>query len=167
MDKKTETFLDIIESHKGIIYKITNSYGNKPEERQDLTQEIILQLWKSFDSYDPRFKYTTWIYRIALNTSISYYRKNKNREQNTTELSAVFKNSLEASASFEDNPDLALLKRFINELKEIDKAIILLYLEELSQKEIATIVGISPTNVGTKLSRIKKKLKTRFQSINN
>jgi len=164
LHKKTNTFLNLIEDHKGILYKITNSYCNKAEERQDLTQEIILQLWKSFDGYDTRFKPSTWIYRIALNTSISYYRKHKNRKQKTTELSKVFENSLEAEAAFEENPDLAMLRKFIQELKEIDKAIVLLYLDELSQKEIAAIMGISPTNVGTKLSRIKQKLKTKFQS---
>ncbi len=165
MNKINETFLEVIENHKGIIYKITNSYCKEIDDRSDLIQEIILQLWKSFGSYNDTFKYSTWIYRIALNTSISFYRKNRKRQQNTTELSAIIENTLLAEESVLENPDLKNLQKCIEELKEIDKAIILLYLDELSQKEIAKIIGISPTNVGTKLSRIKKKLQHKFKSI--
>jgi len=165
LNKINETFLEVIENHKGIIYKITNSYCKEIDDRSDLIQEIILQLWKSFGSYNDTFKYSTWIYRIALNTSISFYRKNRKRQQNTTELSAIIENTLLAEESVLENPDLKNLQKCIEELKEIDKAIILLYLDELSQKEIAKIIGISPTNVGTKLSRIKKKLQHKFKSI--
>ena len=75
MDKKNDIFLNVIDNHKGIIYKIANSYCREQEVREDLVQEIIIQLWQSFDSYNDQFKYSTWVYRIALNTAISYYRK--------------------------------------------------------------------------------------------
>lgn len=126
MDNKTNIFLEVIENHKAIIYKITNSYCREQHERQDLIQEIILQLWKSFESYDNQFKLSTWIYRIALNTSISYYRKNRLRQQKRAELPGIIEESSTAEVTFEENPDLNRLKHFIAELKEIDKAIILL-----------------------------------------
>jgi RNA polymerase sigma-70 factor (ECF subfamily) len=147
-----------------IIYKISSSYCKEIDDRSDLIQEIILKLWKSFNSYNYTFKYSTWIYRIASSTSISFCRKNRKRQQSTTELSTILENTLLAEESIQESPELKVLQKIIEELKEIDKAIILLYLDKLSQKEIATIIGISPTNVGTKLSRIKKKLQHRFKS---
>ena len=167
MDKKAKIFLEIIENHKRIIYKITNSYCKENEDRQDLIQEIIIQLWQSFDKYDPQYKVSTWIYRIALNTSISYYRKNKTRKEKTTELSVIVEASFKASEPFKENPNLILLNQFIKELKEIDKALVLLYLDGLSQKEIAKIIGITSSNVGSKLTRIKKRLKQKFITIKN
>ena len=80
---KTDLFLSVIETNKGIIYKVANSYCKDTEDRQDLVQEIVLKLWKSFDSYDEHFKHSTWIYRIALNTAISFYRKEKTRKEIT------------------------------------------------------------------------------------
>lgn len=165
MNKKTNIFLDVIERHKGIIYKITNSYCKAQADRQDLIQEIIIQLWQSFDKYNAQYSsLSTWIYRIALNTSISFYRSNKIRTEKTTEFTAIFETSLQADEPFQENPDLIKLQTFIQELGEIDKAMILLYLDGLSQKDIAEIIGITPTNVGTKLSRIKKKLFKKFNS---
>ena len=165
MDNKTDIFLKVIENHKGIIYKIANSYCKVREERKDLTQEIIIQLWESFDKYDKQFKFSTWIYRIALNTAISFYRKDKTRKGKTIEFSPIIQTSLIADEPALENPDLNKLQVFIQELREIDKAIILLYLDGLSQKEIAEIIGISPSNVGTKLSRIKNILLQKFQTI--
>ncbi len=167
MERNSDIFLSVIEDHKGIIYKIVNSYCQEQEERQDLVQEIIIQLWQSFESYNTQFKLSTWIYQIALNTSISYFRKNKNHRQKRTELSKIFEESLMADEPFQEDPNLTRLQAFIQELKEIDKALILLYLDGLSQKEIAEIIGITPTNVGTKLNRIKKNLQVKFQALNN
>jgi len=164
LDKKTDIFLGVIKSHKGIIYKITNSYCKDPQDRQDLIQEIILQLWQSFDKYNDQYKLSTWIYRIALNTSISFYRKNRFRKEKTTQFSAILETSLKTNEPYQEHPNIIQLESFIQELKELDKAMILLYLEGLSQKEIATIIGITPTNVGTKLSRIKKSLQQKFKN---
>lgn len=131
---------------------------------QDLVQEIILQLWLSFDRYDHQFKYSTWIYRIALNTAISFYRKGVVERKYSAALLPQYENIIAGKADYEQNPNLKLLHQFIQELKEIDKALILLYLEEMSHKEISAVVGISPTNVGTRLSRIKKILQKKFKS---
>lgn len=167
MDNKTNIFLEVIDNHKRIIYKITNSYCKQNEDRQDLIQEIIIQLWQSFDKYNPQYSFSTWVYRIALNTSISYYRKNKIRKEKTTELSVIAEASLKASEPFQENPSLSILQNFIKELKEIDKALMLLYLDGLSHKEIAKIIGITSSNVSTKLTRIKKQLKQKFVTVKN
>lgn len=159
---KPDLFLSVIETNKGIIYKVANSYCKDTEDRQDLVQEIILKLWKSFDSYDEVFKHSTWIYRIALNTAISFYRKEKSRKKITT----PFSESLFNVADFENDKQIEestlFLNQFISELKELDKALMLLYLEEKSHKEMAEIIGITETNVATKIGRIKNILKQRF-----
>lgn len=162
---KSNIFLSVIEVNKGIIYKIANSYCKDNEDRKDLVQEIILKLWKSFDSYNEQFKHTTWIYRIALNTAISYYRKEKSRNKFTT----AFSESILQIADFNDNKPreqgVVFLTQFIYELKELDKALMLLYLEEKSHKGIAEIIGITETNVATKIGRIKNSLKQKFSQI--
>jgi len=164
LENKADIFIGIIEDHKGIIYKITNSYCKASEDRKDLNQEIIVQLWQSFDKYNSQYSLSTWIYRIALNTSISFYRKNRTKQEKTIELSAIIEISLNAEEPFQEDQNLVRLQSFIQELKEIDKAVVLLYLEGLSQKQIAEIIGISASNVGTKISRIKTTLYQKFKA---
>ncbi len=167
---KSERFLAMVESHKGIIYKVANSYCLDLEERKDLVQEIIVQLWRSFDHFDPRFKFSTWIYKIALNVAISFYRKESRKNARWGPLSeSIFQiaDPQEDLRDLEDkNEDLALLQKFVLELKELDRALMLLYLDEKSYREIAEIIGISETNVATKISRIKLVLKQKFEQIN-
>ena len=165
MDKKTENFLAIVDGHKRLIYKVVNAYCKNRDLHKDLTQEIILQLWSSFDSYNDQYQYSTWIYRIALNAAISFYRKGVAQSKHSSEFLPQYENIIASEAIVEEDPKLELLQQFILELKEIDKALILLYLDGLSYNEIAGITGISPTNVGTKLSRIKNNLRKKFQSI--
>lgn len=159
---KSDIFLSVISANKGIIYKIANSYCHHAEDRKDLVQEIIVQLWKSFDKYNDQYKYSTWIYRIALNVAISFYRKGNSRKEVFTDtiLEIVDTN---VKPAIED--DIGILQRFIAELKELDKALMLLYLEEKSYREIADIMGISETNVATKIGRIKTILKQKFSNI--
>ncbi|WP_340201730.1 RNA polymerase sigma factor [Ascidiimonas sp. W6] len=163
MDKNRDIFISILENHKGIIFKIVNSYCKEVEDRQDLIQEIIIQLWISFHKYNNQFKLSTWIYRIALNTSISFYRKNKVRNEKTVSVSPFLETTLKEDEPLQENSDFLKLQAFIQDLKEVDKALILLYLDGLTQKEIAKIIGITPTNVGTKIERIKKSLKEKFK----
>jgi len=165
LDPNRDIFSALIESHKGIIYKIAHSYCQDDQDRQDVIQEIIIQLWASLDKYDSQFKQSTWVYRIALNTAISFYRKAKVRKDKSVPLSPAIAASLEAKPAFEEDPNLKLLQGFIQELNEIDKALILLYLDGHPYKEIAAITGFSPTNVSTKIGRIKKGLKKRFQNL--
>lgn len=162
---KTDLFLSVIETSKGIIYKVANLYCKDAEDRKDLVQEIVLKLWKSFDSYNEQFKHSTWIYRIALNAAISFYRKEKLRKKITT----PFSESLLNIGDLEDNKlteqSTLFLNQFIAELKELDKALMLLYLEEKSHKEMAEIIGITETNVATKIGRIKTLLKHKFSQV--
>ena len=162
---KSDFFLSVIETNKGIIYKIANLYCKDIEDRKDLAQEIILKLWKSFDSYNEQFKHSTWIYRIALNAAISFYRKEKLRKR----ITSPFYEGIFNIGDFEENKqkerNSLLLNQFISELKELDKALILLYLEEKSQKEMAEIIGITETNVATKIGRLKTILKNKFSQV--
>ena len=147
--------------HKGLLYKVANVYCKYREDRSDLIQEIIFQLWRSFKNYNPQYQYSTWIYRIALNVAISFYRKNK--EANSILLTNEYLFNIPEHEPDTDQSDkLNLLNTFIAELRDLDKAIILLYLEEKTHKEISEIMGISETNVGTKVSRIKQLLKQKF-----
>ena len=163
MDKQGQQhfFEDIIEQHKGILFKVARAYCPNPDERQDLIQEMMIQIWQSIHKYNNQFKISTWLYRISLNLAISFYRKNSTREKKYTELPEQL---LEAPVEdkSENERQLNLLEQFISELREIDKALMILYLEDKSHAEIAEILGMSVSNVGTKIGRVKDKLKTRF-----
>ena len=162
---KPDVFLSVVEANKGIIYKIANTYCKVSEDRKDLVQEIIIQLWKSFDNYNEQFKHSTWIYRISLNVAISFYRKEKSRGK----LNAPFSENIFNISDFQDSKhpeqNAILLTQFISELKELERALMLLYLEERSHNEIAEIIGITETNVATKIGRIKAILKQKFSQI--
>jgi len=164
MDQE-EIFLSVLEKHKGILYKVSNSYCKNSEDRKDLVQEMVYQLWRSFDKYQEQYKYSTWIYRIAFNVSISFYRKENSRKIVSVPISNSLLNFSETSISEEEVPGLKLLQQFISELKELDRALMLLYLDEKSHKEIAEIMGLTETNIATKISRIKNNLKQRFLTI--
>jgi RNA polymerase sigma-70 factor (ECF subfamily) len=161
---KSDQFLAVVETYKGLIYKIANSYCNHAEDRKDLVQEIIVQLWKSFDRYDNQYKQSTWIYRISLNVAISFYRKENRRKEISNPLSESILSFADTIPVPEKETNLALLQQFISELKELDKALMLLYLDEKSHKEISEIIGITETNVATKISRIKVLLKQKFST---
>ena len=163
-----EHFIKTIDEYKKIIYKIVNSYCQNKEDRKDLEQEIIIQLWNSFDNYNSDYKYSTWMYRIALNVAISFYRKEKkwSMKNDFYYEESIFKieeDTIEEQTEL--NYHLKLLQEFIHNLNELNKALMLLYLEEKSYEEISEILGITKTNVATKISRIKLKLKKEFQNI--
>lgn len=165
MEKKEKIFLSVLEKHKGIIYKVAQTYCFDKLDREDLIQEIIFQVWKTLDNYNEQYKWSTWIYRIALNTSISFYRKHKTRREKTDRLSPILEVSIEDAEPKKDS-EIYVLRKCIHELKELDRALILLYLDGLSSKEIAEIINTSPSNVTSKISRIKKKLKIKLEEIN-
>jgi RNA polymerase sigma-70 factor (ECF subfamily) len=129
-NRQTDQFLDILEKNIGIIIKIARAYSSTLHDKEDLINDITLELWKSFGRFKGNSKISTWIYRIALNTSMNYKRK-KEKER-------LF---------------------FLDELNKLNKAIILLYLDGNSHDEISDITGISKTNVGTRISRIKEQIK--------
>ncbi|GAA4314609.1 sigma-70 family RNA polymerase sigma factor [Mucilaginibacter gynuensis] len=163
---RNELFLSVIEQHKGLIYKIANSFKKDDDDKKDLIQEIILQLWRSFESYDARSKISTWMYRVALNVAIDSYRKEKKKNEHIQPLpDNIIAFSDAGDDDDQTNVQLNLLQQFISELKELDRALMLLYLEEKSGKEIAEILGLSETNIRTKINRIKEQLKQRFSKI--
>jgi RNA polymerase sigma factor (sigma-70 family) len=157
-------FQKIIEQNKGIFYKVARAYCQNEDDRQDLIQEMMMQIWKSIHRYNKQFKMSTWLYRISLNVAISFYRKQSTRANIYTILNEQTA-QIAMDDKTEDERQLNLLEQFINELKEIDKALMILYLEDKSHAEIADILGISVSNVGTKIGRIKDKLKTRFSQL--
>lgn len=163
--KREDEFLSVLERHKGILYKVARSYCKDAEDRKDLVQQITYHIWKSFDRYNARFQYSTWIYRIALNVAISFYRKEKSATRNKV----PYDENLNLFSTLTDNREtderLRLLEQFIQELKAIDKAIMLLYLEQKPHKEIAQIIGITESNVGTKVNRIKILLAQKFKTL--
>lgn len=154
-------FLNVIEANKRIIFKICNAYCQNTSDREDLAQEIIYQLWKSWSSFNSNYKLSTWMYRIALNVAISFYRKERKTSATVLmgdHLIEIIDESIEEGLE----TNLKVLQKFINELKELDRALMILYLEEKSHKEISEIIGISTSNVATKIGRIKEKLKQQF-----
>ncbi len=154
--KETEKeFINLIEQHSRLIYKMCYMYASDSDELNDLYQEILINLWRSHGSFKGEAKYSTWIYRIGLNTCVSYIRQ-KSRRPSLVPLTV----DLESIAEDENNVEqLRELYRLINQLSKIEKAIALLYLEEKTYDEIGEIVGITRGNVAVKLNRIKTKLK--------
>ena len=155
MNDVKNRFLKLMDEHQGIVHHISALYANGLEERNDLSQEIILQLWRSFSSFQNKSKFSTWLYRVALNTAITYLRKNKKIKWATLE------NAENIAIDTHDNLDEEIrhLYQAISRLSKIDRAITLLYLEEHSYEDMAEILGISSLNVGVRINRIKKRLK--------
>lgn len=157
-------FVQILKENKRILYKVINIYCQDKNDRSDVEQEIIIQLWKSFKSYDNNYKYSTWVYRIAMNVAISFYRSNMHRKASTLSINeSIFQEIEYDDAPNEIDEKRKFLYDFMNQLDDFNKQILILYLDECSYKEIAGIVGITETNVATKISRLKKKIK---ESIN-
>ena len=152
-----ERFQTLVDEHKKILYKVCNSYCRDRDARDDLAQEIIIQLWRSFDRFDERYRFSTWMYRIALNVAISFYRRENTR---TRYLISDEEHLLEAIDEKENQPDdIRLLYEFIEGLDPLNKALVLLYLDGNNYQEIADVLGISETNAATKINRLKNKLK--------
>lgn len=158
-------FTNLIEANKGILYAVCNNYCKDPSKREDLAQEILIQLWKSLNSWDSKFPFSTWMYRVALNVAISYYRKEKHVLTPESLDEQVIQVANENDIWIEKEEKLTQLHQLINQLKELDRTLMLLYLEGRSYLEIAMILGITETNVATKISRIKEKLKQSFFKI--
>jgi RNA polymerase sigma-70 factor (ECF subfamily) len=156
-------FIDLLNKHRGIIYKICNLYCNEQGYKKDLFQEIVLQLWKAFPSFREEAQITTWMYRIALNTAISNFRKESKKPQQHPVSLQDFQIP-DTSYLADKNDNLTMLMQAINHLSKVKKAIILLYLDEKSYEDIAAIIGISKTNVGVRINRIKTKLETLINS---
>lgn len=165
MNKTKETlFAQSMEQHKGIVYKIVNSYCQNQDDRQDLAQEILTTMWLAFDNYDNAYKFSTWMYRIALNVAISYYRKDSKRQDKANANEECIVQIADFSQEGERSEEVKQLYGFIAQLDKLNKAIMLLYLESEPYDSIANSLGISKTNVATRISRIKETLKNQFET---
>ncbi len=162
MEQKEEIFKELINRNQAMIYKIATLYTDQAEDRKDLTQDIYIQIWKSLESFKSKSNVSTWLYRVALNTSIQYLKK-KSRRAKHVDLKDVNIPVYDTDPKHQD-PAIQRLIRSIQQLNKLDRAIILLYLEEKSHTEIAEIIGISVSNVGTRINRIKIKLNKLYQS---
>lgn len=150
-----KAFVKLIHDYQKIIYKVCRMYRDHKEDQEDLFQEIVYQLWKSYSSFKGESKISSWIYRISLNTAMAVYRKTKLAIENFEEFPEQIHPSTEKNIS--ENAERLFWA--LRKLNDPEKALISLYLEDFSYQEIAEIVGISESNVGVKLNRIKTKLK--------
>jgi len=157
MVRKTR-FLELIEQNQEIIHKICCLYAGNMDDNKDLGQEIICQLWKSYQSFRGDSKFTTWMYKVALNTALLNLRRYRNRV-NTENLKRHHEDISYENSDPEKYRKIGILYEAINQLREFDRAIVLLYLEQFSYKEISEVTGISESNVSVRLVRIKKTLK--------
>jgi len=158
MKKDKEEFVVLLEENKGIIHKISLLYTRNPADKADLFQEICMQLWRSYKTFRNDSQFSTWLYRVALNTAISQVRKKKTLDKDE------YINLYYNSSVSESTDKTRLLFKAIAHLNKIDRALILLWMEEKKYEEIADILGISKSNVSVKLVRIKEKLSEIIKS---
>jgi RNA polymerase sigma-70 factor (ECF subfamily) len=160
----SKQFSELLERHRGIVFKVANSYCRNPADRADLAQEIATQAWRAFSSFDSNRAFSTWMYRIALNVAISFTRSRRLRERHTVALDEAYDVPDSSDGGDEAEDRARLLNRFMAELDQLDRALLVLYLDEHSYREIAGVLGITETNVATKLSRLKQRFANRFST---
>lgn len=152
------TFLQLVKEHQKMIHKICNLYGHTPHEREDLFQEIVVQLWKGYPGFRGDAKFSTWLYRVALNTAISGLRK-KEKYIAYVDPSILPTTLQDLNDTNTEQEQLHQLYEAIRKLGEIDRAVIMLYLEDRSYEEMEEILGITQNNLRVKMNRIKEKLR--------
>jgi RNA polymerase sigma-70 factor (ECF subfamily) len=156
-------FLALLNAHRRLLYKVTRAYGRSAADRDDLAQESIVQLWRAYPRYDRRFKFSTWMYRITLNVAISWQRRERTQMRHrASEGEEILENVAVLDATL-DREDVALLYASIERFDEIDRALLLLYLDGHSHAEIADVLGMTPTNVGTRIGRLREHLRKAFR----
>jgi RNA polymerase sigma-70 factor, ECF subfamily len=151
-------FVKQLQENQNIIHKICRLYTSDEDAHKDLFQEITIQLWKAFPNFRGDSKFTTWAYRVGLNTAITLYRKKK-RTIDTIEFDSTFHRVKQEDYNFEEEEQLKLLYSAVNELNDIEKALVFLYLEDKDYAEISETLGISEVNARVKMNRVKGKLK--------
>lgn len=165
VNPKEAEFLKQMESNKGILFKICRIYQDNAEDRNDLLQEMTLQLWLAFDSFKGESKFSSWMYRVALNTAIAFFKKQK-RRPDIQSLPYDFDRAEELSMVNEEEEKLAMFYKAVHQLNKIEKALVYLYMEDQSYEEIATHLGITQVNVRVRMSRLKEKLKQITKEMN-
>lgn len=160
MNKELEhSFVTQLEEHQNIVHKVCSIYTNNKDAHNDLFQEITIQLWKAYPKFRGEAKFSTWMYRVALNTAITLYRKSKRSIKTQDYESVVFKISADDYDNQQDQ-QLKLMYNAIRQLNDIEKALVFLYLEDKDYRDISETLGISEVNARVKMNRIKTKLKT-------
>lgn len=160
MNKELEhRFVTELENNQNIVHKVCSLYTNDRDAHNDLFQEITIQLWKAYPKFRGDSKFSTWMYRVSLNTAITLYRKSKRSIKTQDFESVIFKIKADEYDNTQEE-QLKLMYKAVKQLGDIDKALIFLYLEDKNYKEIAETLGISEVNTRVKMNRIKKKLKT-------
>lgn len=159
-DSQAQAFDALLQRHRGIVHKVAASYAHGAEDRADLAQEIAIQLWRAWPSYDPARSFSTWMYRIALNTAISFQRAQSPTRRNAVPLDDHL-HELPGEGAFdpEMHERMRLLQRFMATLGPLDRALLLLYLEERSGREIGEVLGLGESNVTTRIARLKQRLR--------
>ena len=161
-----QAFLELLNQHAGIIRKVASSYSSSLADRHDLTQEITLQLWKAYPRYSPERPFSTWMYRIALNVAISIRRSNTRPVRQTVPLEEIeIEIADKADAPPEMEERIALLQKVIASLDPLNRALMLLFLDDHSYREIAAILGLTETNVATKLNRLKQRVRREITQL--
>ncbi len=155
-------FVSLVQEHQNLMHKICRLYTNSDAEHKDLFQEITIQLWKAYPKFRGDSKFSTWMYRVGINTAISLYRKSKLRIQSYSFDDVSYK--IPQTETYDDTQDQQLKSIYaaLKQFNDIDKAVIFLYLEDKSYKEISEMIGITEVNARVKMNRIKKKLKTQL-----
>ena len=155
----SQQFRELLERHRKIVFKVANTYCRDPHDRADLAQEIAAQLWRAFPGYDGSRVFSTWMYRIALNVAISFRRSSGLHERHMVALDEQLHDAADADAAGPDDDSVQALYRCIDRFDPLNRAVLLLYLEDRSQREIAEILGLTETNVATKIGRLKNRLR--------
>ena len=165
----TEAFVARLEKHQRILFKVAYMYCRDRDDRQDLVQEMLIQVWRSYERFDERVQFSTWMYRIAVNVAITHYRSETRRIRDTVPLEEYGLDIAAADALFDRDNDgegdnMRALRQMIDGLDELNRALILFFLEGFSSEEIAEVIGISASNVSTRINRLKTKLQTEFNA---
>ncbi|MDQ2919317.1 MAG: sigma-70 family RNA polymerase sigma factor [Verrucomicrobiota bacterium] len=162
-----ERFTRLLDEHAGIIQKVARGYTKTQADREDLMQEITLQLWRAYPRYSPKRPFSTWMYRIALNLAISFLRRQTHPVRQTLSLE---ENQIDVAGDAARDPEMdervAILQHVIDSLPPLERGLMLLYLDEHSYREIAAILGLSETNVATKLNRLKQRVREEILKLN-
>jgi RNA polymerase sigma factor (sigma-70 family) len=154
-------FTSLLSEHKGIVLKIAHAYARSADDRADLAQEISAQLWRAFPNYDSSRTFSTWMYRVALNVAISHLREHSQRSAHIS----IDDQAIESlPVDQHGNEQQALLQKLLAACDPMQRALLILYLEDRSTREIAEVLGISESNVTTKLNRLKTRLREQFAS---
>lgn len=160
-----EQFSKLLRVHRKMVFKVANTYARHPEDRADLAQEIAAQLWRAFPAYDPGRSFSTWMYRIALNVAISHMRSATRHAAHNVPLDGQLHETVGGHRAADGDADerVRALYDFIEGLEALDRALLLLYLEEHTYSDIAGILGITETNVATKISRLKQRIRSEMK----